>query len=187
MDLVPLAVLQSLLEAKEKEDLTTTHQRQLDKVLHVNGYKRVEVPANGDCFFTSIIMQVESHGNDMIQELREECFEHIQNHIKVYEPYMGSFAKNDLTSITKKGVWNTKLMDIMPYVASNILQSRILVFRSTMENPFERIEPSLSTVHQKSVFKARGKYLVIAWNRADEHYDYAIPIKGMLNRGCIYM
>ncbi len=187
LDNVPLehlAVAESLENARKEKELMTKHQKKLDKILHVNGYKRISVPSQGDCFFVSTMMQMQYDSqDDGVEVLRDLCSKHIRNNKMKYQPWIGHTKEEDfqewLTALATKGLWNNALMDLMPYVISNMFQCTLLVFRSTNDNPYEKVVPTLPLSHATdSIFKLKKSHVILAYNQGIEHYDYAVPIKG---------
>ena len=176
--------METAAAAKRHERLEIDHNKRLDKVLHVNGYRRVGVPQHGDCFFLSILMHLNWEGGvgDGIQELRDVCKSHLLEHKEAYDPWLNDVDIGMLTSqMITKGSWNHNVMDLMPYMVSNLLQLPVLLFRSTSSNPFEKILPAIKNTNTTPFQPRAGiKHIPLAYNVGTTHYDGAVQIKGTI-------
>ena len=148
-DDLSLSVLKSKLlspkdEKKKKEEILR-HGKKIDRMLKVNGLRRVKMSEDGDCFFSALLHSAKTCDKDVVM-LRNSLAEHFKSNLSAYRPFMCEDADELVENIRKRGNWNSTIMDIaadylhsrgnwistITYIAADYLQMDILIFLSDL-------------------------------------------------------
>lgn len=156
-----------------KQMIRNHHIKRLDNLLACNGFRRVAVTADGDCFFSALQTQIQIDWS--IETFREHVAEHLAENIDHYIHFLhddGSSVDRterfgrEVESIKEKGQWKANIADCIPLAAANVLKHKIQIFSSDVSNPVYEIKPDLVEFDQNS-------YIHLAYLRIkrEEHYD----------------
>ncbi len=160
------ARLQSAHESQKRQEDIANHERRLDKVLKVNGLQRISVHEDGDCFFSSLICSGELDTD--VKTLRHALGEHFKKNIAIYKPFLCDDDVDELViDIETEGRWNTRIMDLLPYISANYFQTDISIYHSLLS--YKKVEHT----KLKAVGPQPRRQLVISYRASPgcEHYD----------------
>ena len=101
------------------------------------------------------------------------CSSHVRQHQQVYQPWIGEEAQvtDVVQALKSKGNWK---IDILPNIASNVLQRRIIVWRSTETGRLlEKIDPIIHIDLTDPHIHLRNSVIILAIrsSQGQEHYD----------------
>ena len=149
------------------------HLKKIDSILHANGFRRHEVPKDGNCFFSAAILNLDTTIN--IFELRTIICDHIHENEKDYKSFLSGpkpSCKKGLKKLRKPGSWSTALADCLPLALANLLQKNVLMFTSV--GTILEFHPNIKIVEILRIKKAAHcDKLCLAHIRVPdkEHYD----------------
>ena len=124
--------------------------KQLDNLLASNGLHRIQVPADGDCFFASVLHQLKDKSS--VAVLRSEIADHLESygihHINFLAHNGSSEDKMDqymreVSLIREMGHWKSHMSDAMPLAVANMQKRQIKMFSSDIRNLVYDITPTL--------------------------------------------
>lgn len=145
------------------------HERNVDRMLHANGLKRISVPKNGDCIFSAISL----HTDPLVEQhrLRQFVCSHLQQNENLFRhffPGTSASFQEQLLQLNKPGQWLSDLADAVPLAIANIIQKDVVIFTSVQ---------TVLCIHPNVVLKPTvrvlGKACFLAHLRVPrhEHYD----------------
>ena len=147
------------------------HEKYLDRILKVNGYERKKIAEDGDCFFRSVLAQCDlidacQTEDENVAAFRSLCSEYIHSNQEMWSHWIpNNDMVNKIKQVKKRGVWNTDIMDIMPYVVLDMLYCNFLIFQSGEGLNIKRIKPRTSLKCET------GLVLCCRLAHGREHYD----------------
>lgn len=169
------------IKQKNKEG---TQQHLLKRILEINGYEldTKKSPRNGDCFFTSIIYQLNLHqsGADiskLVSEMRNITAEHFLQYIAHYLPFFKQVTGVQFLSMVNylrnSGYWSGDINDAVPLAMANILQMKLIIFtscRCMVVEPSMRLTCTGANILQYAALP--GRTISLAY--VQDHYDSVI-------------
>ena len=121
---------------KEREE----HYKRIETFVANKNLILKKVPADGDCFMNAILAQLEEtvDPDRMRQNICDHLLEHHDEYCEFFV-YDGENKENafreEVKKLSKKGSWNTKLSDLVPMAAANILDRCITIYSSNIHKP----------------------------------------------------
>ena len=173
---------------------------QLDHVLQSWNFKKIPVPPDGDCLFTSIslsLINLAQQGDSMVKEhllslgIKHTDLQNVtsiqillrQKMVQEWEEnsfYQG-FLMDDITSIApiylQSGTFSGEIGDLMVLTLANVLQMPITIFTSIENLPILCVMPTTSITITTPIFLTYVQ-------DGPGHYDYAIPVEMELEKNC---
>ena len=158
-----------------KQLVRNHHIKRLDNNLASNRLHGIQYPADGGCFFVTVLHQLKD--KSFVAVLRSEIADHLESnsihYINILEDNKSSDDKTDpymreVSLIREMGHWKSHLSDDIPFAVANIqfFKRQIRIFSSNIRNPVYDITPILTYFDQTSYINLA--YLEV---RDEEHYD----------------
>lgn len=167
-DEVSLAILKSLEEQKRQNEEHLRHTKRLDRLLKCNCCKRIDIPKDGNCFFSAVSV----HTNMTPQIIREGVCTELDVNRDRYEDFVDKVKYKDMIDqLNNIGTWNNQLADCLPAATSNFLQRKVKIFTSDFN--CQVVNPDHIDKGNKPVLLA---YMKI---KGKKHYDAVVPENGM--------
>ena len=125
------------------------HVERLDNLLASNGFKRVKIQEDGDCFFNALRYQLNEEIS--LDSLRNQVCDHLEQNKQHYLEFI-EFKEGDdqLAVFTQQveifrlsGQWKQGLGDCLPLSVANLLQRPIKIFTSKISCPVIDISPNI--------------------------------------------
>ena len=145
------------------------HEKRLDNLLASNGFERLKVPADGDCFFNSVKCQLEE--TITVDDMRERLGKHMVDNKTHYSEFLRVDERTPsnfdqmINDIQSKGVWKLELADCLPLAVANSFAVPLKIFSSRISTPVYDIKPDLVTSERTPIILA---YSAI---HGREHFD----------------
>lgn len=137
---IPLSELIAIQDAKaisqalnlSLNDEIVKQLKSLDRLCRGNGLKRIQIARDGLCLIKAVILQLEPSPH--LDSFCMELCNHMKSKKSSYLNYLtsteydfdGEFAK------LRSGIWNTDLCDVLPLAIANMLQLKLVVFKSDL-------------------------------------------------------
>ena len=167
-DDVPLSIIKAreFKNFEERESEKKAHEARVDELLKANNLRRLPVSADGDCFFSAVLPQVDYTD---IRGLRCAISEHMIANTVNYMSLMCDMDKKTFRTLAKKikklSFWKSDLCDILPLAVANYFQQKVRIYHS--DSKVVCVEPSIgdgaSIIHDIVL-----AYLSVPMR---EHYD----------------
>lgn len=186
--------IQKALQNSKKDSQLNTLLRQfaekrIDNLLTSNGLKRKQIEPDGNCFFNSIIHQVNTETS--VTELRTRLCRHLREHEQHYIGYMTRTQTKDGKSIPKNyhklveelgkdGIWDTDMSDVLPLATANVLGKHITIYTSRLHCPIINVSPDIGE-HSEVNDDIKIAYLAVS---GFEHYDSCIRCRNEKDGKC---
>ena len=156
-----------------KQLVRNHHIKRLDNLLASNGLHRIQVPADGDCFFASVLHQLKDKSS--VAVLRSKIADHLESNGIHYINFLADNESSEdkmdqymreVSLIMEMGHWKSDISDARPLAVANMQKRKIKIFYSDIRNPVYDITPTLTDFDQTSYINLA--YLKV---RDEEHYD----------------
>ncbi|KAK3085282.1 hypothetical protein FSP39_001017 [Pinctada imbricata] len=169
----------SLLTYRTKQLIYRMHKRTLDTILASNGFKRINIEGDGNCFFAAVCA---SNPDLDASKLRQDICLHMQENAPEYIDFIPSnteisneekkdIFQEQVNYLKQEGNWSNELGDTLPLAVSNYLKREIMIISSNRNKPVLRIQPTIGKTLDDSLITLA--YLAIP---GSEHYDACIPL-----------
>ena len=177
------ATQQSKRQQKLYQILKKSHDSRLSNLLQSNHLRKHHIPADGDCFFNAVSVQLMDTISS--KELRQNTCKHLlenENHYIGYlkheqnktEEEKSQYFKLKVNELLNDGIWNNEISDIAPLAVANIYQVPITIYSSKLEQPMVNIESDMNSVKPLDTLeKISLAYLAVP---GFEHYDAALKL-----------
>ena len=88
------------------------HERRLDRLLASNGLKYVDVPSDGNCFFSTIAIQMSEILGETLDsnDVRERVWTEITKNFVLYEEYLSGCEQSNMYTVMLSGLWDNGIM-----------------------------------------------------------------------------
>ena len=148
---------QSMREAVIRQTAIEEQQEKIDQLLYSNGLERVQVRADGNCFFEAACLAIGAHKNENAQKLRQDMCKHLD---KQTEEYIGflmnknmhtddeSFLLDymmEIEELKNSGYWSNTAADFLPLALSNMYLRDVRIYSNKSDQPIIEITPTLGT------------------------------------------
>lgn len=163
---VTRAIEESEKAANEYDMVVKVHKTRLNNLLASNGFKMVEVAADGNCFFAASLHAYNKvHTNKQIDsclQFRKEICQHIEKNAEEYIKYL-SHKQNEqdenlmwkhfyenLNELDVSGKWSLEIADVLPRALADFSKVPVRIYSSKPSLPildFETENP-LDTSHK---------------------------------------
>ena len=159
--------------------MTKYHHKRLDTLLKGNRLKRKTVPADGDCFFNSVMTQLGEFVPPITTDgLRNQVANPLMHAREHYLKFMENSTVNtdeeefaeQVDSLRHSGNWNTCIADVTPLAIANIFRRYVRIYSSNITNPVCDV---ILDLHPDKPYL--GPAITIAHTAipGNEHYDCA--------------
>jgi hypothetical protein len=174
------AVLKSKQDEMRRKRIDRIHKKRINALLKSNGLKRKRVPAEGNCFFETIIKQLKII--DTVDNTRRtlcdrmlKCVNHylgfVQSESETLQSQIETFL-NYINSLSHSGQWLAGLVDVLSLAVCTMYETNPTIYNSNAVQPNMRITPSLLSDDIEKEIKL--VYLTIPDR---EHYHSVIEIQ----------
>ena len=153
-----------------KQLVRNHHIKRLDNLLASNELHRIQVPADGDCFFASVLHQLKVKSS--VAFFRSKIADHLES-IHYINFLAGNESSDDkvdrymreVSLMREMGHWKSDISDAIPLAVANMQKCQIKIFPSDIRNPVYDITPTFTDFDQTS-------YINLAYFkvRDEEHY-----------------
>jgi hypothetical protein len=133
-----------------------------------NQVKCIDVPADGNCLFHSILA-VEPKAAKDVAELRGKVADHLESNGDAYKEWVpNKDVAGCAAQIREDAHWNFDGMDVVPHVVADLLQRQVHIHTD------EDLAKPLEVINEGK-FKNKNKILL---DLTDNHYRPIVPMKG---------
>ena len=148
------------------------HQKRLGDILQVNNLTLIDVPRDGNCFFSAVFMQLPPGNFASAQDLRLKVLDHICTEQERYSAFNTCLNYHQWAS---ESHWNSDLGDLMPYATANLLGCTVQIFSSHSQR-------SVYTINSTTPHLQSSVVIRLAHNAAlgFEHYSACFPINEVI-------
>jgi hypothetical protein len=183
------------LPASADDCLKLRHEKQLQTVLHNFSLHTVEIPKDGNCLFTAIIVQlsqctekmsdayltflgnIKLIGDELVaqraQTLREEVMNNISQNEQLYLPFLENCSRDTFTAYiqqySKSGEFSGSFGDLLPIACSDYLHTVIVLLSSDAKMQVLTIIPQSDVLNECPLYLA---YTAMGCG----HYDATMPV-----------
>ena len=161
-------IKQSRDHASYIDAVAKIHKQRIDSLLDTHGLTRINVPADGNCFFQAIVNEV--GGDATVQSMRYAVCDFLNAHKDDYEKQTASKNyQEEVQSLRNNGIWSSDLADIVPYAVASAVQRPIRIYTSLVTLPIIDVPTDTNMNTRPPIHIA---YLAI---KGSEHYDNCQP------------
>ncbi|KAK7489266.1 hypothetical protein BaRGS_00019518 [Batillaria attramentaria] len=169
--------IRSLQEARKRHDEFLVHQTTLDNVLGANGFVRVPIRADGNCFFEAATTQID----DVTPvELRDNLCDFLEENQHIFLPFVESNTNflSSVQDLRREGRWSSDVADLLPLALAEWTQRHVTVFtrKHRTRNWLRKIPQNMCQLYYKrklSVYNftvyslADGKATCFVWDETN--------------------
>ena len=156
-------------DAIVRKTIDQYHEKRLDNLLACNGFERLKVAADGDCFFNSVKCQLEE--TITVESMRKRLGTHMSDNKTHYSQFLRVDEKGKpdydqmINDIKSEGVWKVELADCLPLAVANLFAVPLKIFCSRISTPVYDIRPDLVI--------PEGSPIILAYSamHGREHFD----------------
>ena len=160
------------------------HYQRIENIIQTKNLRIHKVPADGDCFFKSVLPQIDQDIN--VELMRKKICDHFKQFKDDYLDYFACDDENkgerflvEVEKLSIMGAWNTQIGDLLPMAAANIFDREVKVISSHPETP----ETCIGIDHAVGGKSQQEKPILLSYLAipGKEHYDYLEEISGTVN------
>ena len=179
------AVAESSKEFERLSNDITVHQRRIDNLLLANGLQRMEVAADGNCFFEacSVLLSVSA------SDIRKCLCDYLHDNIKLFSNFMAfpsgldrdvAFMQN-VTELRQAGKWSNQAADMLPMALATWTNRIVRLYTSDANRPVEDVHPVGDANDQASENRECPILLALLKYPNAPHYNPCVALQRQTN------
>ena len=160
--------------------LKSFHEKRLDNICISNNVQRISIPADGNCFYSATIYQLnqnEKYSQD-ITSLRSAVCKVLMDRKDHYEGFYDTNStrsyEEEVEYLKISGHWQASLASCIPEIVCTILNCSMIIYTSRIGCPLVSIEPSFGIAD----YELKYAFLDI---KGHEHYEACAKLTSARN------